>query len=87
LVLVCHQVNDFAIAPSSPTDTATLIAEFNTHVTTTSSQGSGVKDNQGIGIWYNNGVNVHQTHAYIKLSCETYILMVGQSPMQRNPVA
>jgi hypothetical protein len=65
LILVCRQVDDFAIASASTATAEKLIAIINTHATT-SSQGIGLKDDQGIGIRY-NGVDLHQTGDYIKL--------------------
>jgi hypothetical protein len=44
----------------------------------TSSQGIGVKLDQGVSTCY-NGLDVHQTHDYIKLSCETYIKCILQT--------
>jgi hypothetical protein len=85
LVLVCRQVDDFAIASTSPTAATKLIAIINAHATT-ESQGVGVKDDQGVGIRY-NGVDVHQTREYIKLSCETYINRVLQTHGWETPNA
>ena len=77
LVLVCRQVDDFAIASVSPTAAEKLIAVINAHATT-ESKGTGVLDSQGLGIRY-NGIDVHQTRDYVKLSCETYIDRVLQT--------
>ena len=77
LVLVCHQVDDFAIASVSPTAAKKLITVINAHATT-ESKGTGVLDSQGLCIHY-NGIDVHQTRDYIKLSCETYIDHVLQT--------
>ena len=71
LVLVCRQVDDFAIASQDRATTEKLVAAINSHVTT-SSLGIGVRDDRGYTARY-NGVDVHQTRNYIKLSCETYI--------------
>jgi hypothetical protein len=85
LVLVCRQVDDFAVASASPAAAAQLIAVINAHATT-SSQGIGILDNQGIGIRY-NGVDLHQTRDYIKISCETYINRVLQTHGWEKPNA
>ena len=76
-VLVCHQVDDSAIASVSPTAAEKLIAVINAHATT-ESKGTGVLDSQGLGIRY-NGIDVHQIRDYIKLSYETYIDHVLQT--------
>ena len=52
LVLICHQVDDFAIASVSPTAAGKLIAVINAHAIT-ESKGTGVLDSQGLGIHYN----------------------------------
>jgi hypothetical protein len=85
LVLVCRQVDDFAVASTSPAAAAKLIATINAHATT-SSQGIGIIDDQGVGIRY-NGVDLHQTRDYIKLSCETYINRVLQTHDWEQPNA
>jgi hypothetical protein len=71
LVLVCRQVDDFAIASKSTAAAEKLIAVINAHATT-ASKGIGTLDGQGIGLRY-NGIDIHQTRDYIKLSCETYL--------------
>jgi hypothetical protein len=48
LVLVCRQVDDFAIASASPVTAEQLIGIINSHATT-SSKGTGVLDTQGLG--------------------------------------
>ena len=42
------------------------------HHATTKIEGISVDDGHGLALQY-NGVNIHQTHDYIKLSCETYL--------------
>jgi hypothetical protein len=71
LILVCRQVDDFAIATKNTSTAEKLIAIINRHATT-SSKGIGTPSDQGIRMRY-NGLDVHQTRDYIKLSCETYI--------------
>ena len=85
LVLVCRQVDDFAIASKSTQAAEKLISVINRHATT-ESKGIGICDSQGIGLRY-NGLDVHQTQDYIKLSCEKYINRVlGQeSPIDSIP--
>jgi hypothetical protein len=60
-----------------------LIATINKHVIT---------DNQGIGICgddgvhsQSNGVDIHQTPDYVKLSCVTYIKQVLQTCGWKKP--
>jgi len=77
MVLVCRQVDDFAIACKSRTTADKLIAHINEQVTT-DNQGIGIHTVHGMSSWY-NGINVHQTRDYIKLSCETYIDRVLQT--------
>jgi hypothetical protein len=77
LVFVCHQVDDFAIASKSQDTAEKLIKVVNSHATT-DSQGIGVKTVHGVSSRY-NGIDVHQTQDYIKLSCETYIKRVLQT--------
>jgi hypothetical protein len=62
-----------------------LIAIINTHATT-ESKGTGVPDAQGIGIHY-NGIDLHQTHDHIKVSCETYMDHVLQTHRWETPGA
>jgi hypothetical protein len=71
VVLICRQVDDFAIGTSTPAVAEQLIAKINSFARTTSN-GIGVPTSFGISIRY-NGLDVHQTRHYIKLSCETYI--------------
>jgi hypothetical protein len=85
LVLVCRQVDDFAIASTSTQAAEKLISVINRHATT-ESKGIGIRDSQGIGLRY-NGLDVHQTRDYIKLSCETYINRVLQTHGWETPGA
>jgi hypothetical protein len=71
VVLICRQVDDFAIGTSTPAVAEQLIAKINSFARTTSN-GIGVPTSFGISNRY-NGLDVHQTRHYIKLSCETYI--------------
>ena len=77
LVLVCRQVDDFAIASASPQAAAKLIAVINSHATT-ADLGIGIKDKNGVTSCY-NGVDVHQTRDYMKISCTTYIQRLLQT--------
>jgi len=65
LLVLCHQVDDFAIAIATkdPRMADILIDKINAHVTT---------QNKGISTKY-NGVNLLQTCSYIKLSCKSFI--------------
>jgi hypothetical protein len=76
-MLACHQVDDFANASKSRAAADKLIASINKHVTT-DNQGIGICNNDGMHSWY-NGVDIHQTRNYVKLSCETYIKRVLQT--------
>ena len=75
LVLVCRQVDDYAIASADPATAETLISMINEHVTTSS---------QGIGTRY-NGVDVEQTRDYVRLHCEVYIDRVLQTHGWETP--
>ena len=77
LVLVCRQVDDFAIASESRAAAEKFIGVINSHVTT-SSLGIGSPTDNGITARY-NGIDVHQTRDYIKLNCETYLDRVLQT--------
>jgi hypothetical protein len=77
LVLVCRQVDDFAIASKSRAAADKLIATINSHVTT-DNMGIGARDDAGVHARY-NGVDIHQTADYNKMSCETYIKRVLQT--------
>jgi len=52
LILVCHQVNDFAIAAKDPKTVDLLISKINAQVT---------MQNKGLGTCY-NGIDLSQTH-------------------------
>ena len=81
LVLVCHQVDDFAIASKSLSASLKLIVIINKHATT-EDLGIGSRCPQGMFTQYNgidvNGIDVNQTRDYTKLSCEMYIDRVLQ---------
>jgi len=90
VVLVCRQVDDFAIASTSDTAAAQLIAVINRHAMTVD-QGTGKRTVHGITARY-NGVDIHQTRDHVKLSCENYIRRVLQthgweSPWPRKVIA
>jgi len=69
LLLVCRQVDDFAIAVKNPKTADILINKINVHVTT---------QNKDVGTKY-NGVDLLQTQDYIKISCESFIDQVLQT--------
>jgi hypothetical protein len=70
-------VDDFAIATADPITAEALIACINAHCTT-ESQGIGKLTANGAYGRY-NGLDVHQTSEYIKLSCATYIDRILQT--------
>jgi len=76
-VLVCRQVDDFAVGCRRADVAKRLIAHINEHATT-ESQGMGTITSRGVFNHY-NGVDIHQTRDYVKLSCETYIDRVLQT--------
>jgi hypothetical protein len=82
-VLVCRQVDDFAIASKSRAAAEKLIAVINKHVTT-ESQGLGHETPYGISNRY-NGVDIHQTRDYVKISCDTYPARVLQTHSWEKP--
>jgi hypothetical protein len=63
LVLVCRQVDDLAIACSTPNVADDLIASLQCHVT---------MKNLGLLTSF-NGVDIDQTQHYIKISCSSYL--------------
>ena len=84
-VLVCQQVDDFAIASKSRAIADKLVAIINKHATM-ENQGIGIRDGYGMHSQY-NGVDICQTHDYIKLSCDTYIQCVLQTHGWEKPGA
>jgi hypothetical protein len=76
-VLICRQVDDFAIASKSRATAEKLIAVINMHATT-ETQGLGHETPHSVSNQYNS-VNIHQTRDYIKISCETYLTRVLQT--------
>jgi hypothetical protein len=83
LVLVARQVDDFAIGCTCIKTAARLIAIINEHVST-KNQGIGTLTSYGMSHRY-NGLDVHQTRNYVKISCETYILRVLQTHGWESP--
>jgi hypothetical protein len=77
LVLVARQVDDFAIGSACPTTANRLIEIINSHVST-KNQGIGSITEHGVSHCY-NGLDIHQTSLYIKISCENYIQRVLQT--------
>jgi len=63
LLLICWLVDNFAIAAKDPKTADTLISKINAHVTT---------QNKGLGKCY-NGIDLDQTHDYIKVLCKSFI--------------
>jgi len=75
LMLVCRQVDDFAIASKDPKIADLLIGKINARVTT---------QNKGLGACY-NGIDLDQTHDYIKVLCESFIDHVLQTHGWNQP--
>jgi len=75
LVLVCRQVDDFAIASKDLKIADLLIEKINARVTT---------QNKGLGTRY-NGIDLNQTRDYIKVSCESFIDHVLQTHGWNQP--
>jgi hypothetical protein len=84
-VLVCRQVDDFAIASHDPATAEKLVSLINVHVPTIH-QGIGTDRPSGVHSRY-NGLDVHQTAEFIKLNCETYIDRVLQTHGWTSPAA
>lgn len=85
LVLVCRQIDDYAIASISPDIANRLIEFINSHATT-ENHGVGQSSSSGITNRY-NGLDVHQTRQYIKLNCEVYIQRILQTHGWETPQA
>lgn len=77
MVLVCRQVDDFAVASESTAAASELVSLINARVTTVD-KGIGDITINGAFSQY-NGVDIHQTRDYIKMSCESYITRVLQT--------
>ena len=75
LVLVCRQVDDFAIASKDPKTADLLISKINAWVT---------MQNKGLRTCY-NGIDLNQTCDYIKVSCESCIDCVLQTHGWNQP--
>jgi hypothetical protein len=78
LVLICHQVDDFAIGCSCLATANRVIEIINSRVST-KNQGIGSPTSYGILHRGYNGLDVHQTSQYIKISCKTYIKCMLQT--------
>ena len=70
-VLVCRQVDDFAVGAESPDTAKLFIQEIRKHVQAEYAA-MGIKTEQGVYQQY-NGIDVIQTREYVKFGCETYI--------------
>ena len=70
-VLICRQVDDFAVASTDLKATQSVLAAINAEITT-DDMGMGEITDDGILSRY-NGLDIHQTQDYIKISCENYI--------------
>lgn len=85
LVLVCRQIDDYAIASVTPDIATRLITFINDHATT-EHHGIGTSSDSDITNHY-NGLDVHQTRDHIKLSCEVYIHRILQTHGWETPGA
>lgn len=83
MVLVCRQVDDFAVASVTPRVASKLVDMINDRVTTVD-KGIGKITVNGAFSQY-NGVDIHQTRDYIKMSCESYIDRVLQTHNWTQP--
>jgi hypothetical protein len=70
-------MGDFAIASRSNDAAEKLIATINKH-NTIDNQGIVIHGDDGMLSWF-NGVDIHHTRDYVKLSCATYIKRVSQT--------
>lgn len=77
LVLICRQVDDFAIATSDPATAEKLIARLNKYVTV---------ESEGVGSKF-NGIEIEQTRDYLRQHCTSYIERVLQSHGWEQPAA
>jgi hypothetical protein len=84
-LLVCRQVDDFAVAGRDDAHAKMFIEAIRTHVAT-EYQGMGTETPAGISHRY-NGLDVHQTANYIKLDCTTYIDRLLQSHLWEHPAS
>jgi hypothetical protein len=82
-VLVCHQVDDFAVASRNIETAKKFISMVDSHVTT-SFKGMGIETESGMFVRY-NGLDVHQTREYCKLNCQTYIDRILQTHGWTSP--
>jgi hypothetical protein len=83
LVLVARQVDDFAIGCTCIETANKLIAIINSRVTT-KNQGIGTLTSSSMSHCY-NGLDIHQTRRYVKISCETYIQRMLQTHGWESP--
>ncbi len=70
-VLVCRQVDDFAVGAESPDTAELFITKIREHVQAEYAA-MGIETEGGLYQRY-NGIDVFQTRDYVKLSCESYI--------------
>jgi hypothetical protein len=84
LVIVARQVDDFAIGSHCPSTANRLIEIINSQLSTKNQGMIGLLTSYGLLHRY-NGLDVHQTNHYIKISCETYIQRVLQTHGWESP--
>lgn len=83
LVIICRQVDDFSVGAKTKATADKLIALINDFATT-KNQGVGEKRDGGMWMKY-NGMDIHQTRHFVKLSCETYIQRILQTHGWETP--
>jgi hypothetical protein len=71
-VIICRQVDDFAIASLDPATAEKMIKLINERVTTESKGMGTIVPRQGHHLAY-NGIDLYQTRDYVKVACDTYI--------------
>ena len=76
-VLVCRQVDDFAAGAATEVTARKFLDVIRSHVEA-EFDGMGVETPEGIYEHY-NGLDIHQTRDYVKISVESYIMRVMQT--------
>ena len=83
-VLICRQVDDFAIASHDPQIAEKLITMINERVTTDSKGMGSIVPKKGHHLAY-NGIDLYQTRDYVKVACDTYIGRLLQTHDWQDP--
>ena len=76
-VLACQQVDDFAVGALDPSTCKLFVEEIRKHVKAEYAA-MGMETSQGFYQRY-NGVDIIQTHNYVKVGCESYIDRILQT--------